>query len=69
MNVRAILEERYGFDTGTWLLLSAAVAAPLALWVHLVKTMHLIQPPPNLRRLWSILSSVKTFASFKCMPG
>ena len=33
MKVRTVLEERYGFDTGTWLLLTATVAAPLAIWV------------------------------------
>ena len=33
MQVRTVLEERYGFETGTWLLLAAAVAAPLSVWV------------------------------------
>ena len=33
MQVRTVLEERYGFDTSTWLLLTATVAAPLAIWV------------------------------------
>ncbi len=33
MGVRALLEERYNFDTVTWLVLVAALAMPLSLWV------------------------------------
>ena len=45
MRVRVVLEERYGFDFGTWLLLSAAMAAPLALWVPPVHTLTQLGRP------------------------
>ncbi len=45
MGVRALLEERYNFDTIAWLVLAAALAVPLSLWVQAQQRLRGPCPP------------------------